>query len=79
MTFSSGRIRGPLASSSDHVSSSGNCSTYAESSSIATDSPLIDSGTERTSAGDSSQISSDLVESNHSGQNGISMFQGYWC
>lgn len=79
MTFSSGQIRGSLASSSDHVSSSGNCSTYAEPSSIATDSSLIDSGTEGTSAGDSSQIPSDHVESNNSGQSGMSIFQGYWC
>ncbi|KAF3440069.1 hypothetical protein FNV43_RR18347 [Rhamnella rubrinervis] len=76
VTFSAGQIRGSVASSSGQVSSSGNCSTSAESSSIPTDAPLMDSGTERTSAGDPSQVSSDLVESNHSGQNGISIFQG---
>ncbi|KAF3437497.1 hypothetical protein FNV43_RR20250 [Rhamnella rubrinervis] len=55
VTFSTGQIRGSVASSSGQVSSSGNCSTSAESSSIAIDAPLMDSGTERTSAGDPSQ------------------------
>lgn len=62
VTFSSGLTQGSLRDSSDLASSS--------------DSPSINDGTRRISASDSSEISGTIVQSNHNGQTGISIFQG---
>lgn len=63
VTFSSGLTQGSLRGSSDLASSS--------------DSHSINDGTRRISASDSSEISGTIVQSNHNGQTGISIFQGY--
>ncbi|PON33408.1 Alpha/Beta hydrolase fold containing protein [Parasponia andersonii] len=76
VTFSAGQTQGSRTSSGDLASSSGYHFACTESSSTATDSPSINGGTTNTSAGDSSQISSTLVQSNHNGQSGVSIFQG---
>ncbi|KAF4370825.1 hypothetical protein F8388_011808 [Cannabis sativa] len=64
--FSSGQTQGSQASSSDVASSSGYHLTHTESSNTEASS----------SVGDSSRISSSLVQSNQNGQSGISIFQG---
>ncbi|EXB37599.1 hypothetical protein L484_021804 [Morus notabilis] len=76
VTFSSGLSQGSRTSSTDHTSSSGYHFTRAESSGTSRYSASINDGTRRTSAGDSSQISGTLVQSNQNGQTGISLFQG---
>lgn len=78
VTFSSGLSQGSRTSSTDHTSSSGYHFTRSESSGTSRYSASINDGTRRTSAGDSSQISGTLVQSNQNGQTGISLFQGYW-
>ena len=77
LTFSSGQTLVSRTSSNDCASSSGYHGTYTESSSPESDSPSVNGGTTSTSTGDSSQIRSTLVQSDHSGQSGISIFQGY--
>ncbi|XP_048335428.2 uncharacterized protein LOC107422700 isoform X2 [Ziziphus jujuba] len=73
VTLSSRQTRGSAASSSEHVSSSGTHSSGEESSCTANDSSSIQTG---ISSVVSSETSTALVESNHAGQNGISIFQG---
>uniref|UniRef100_A0A5B7AT51 Alpha/beta-Hydrolases superfamily protein n=1 Tax=Davidia involucrata TaxID=16924 RepID=A0A5B7AT51_DAVIN len=74
VTFASGETRGSLAS--NDVSSSESVTTFTESFNRATDVPPIHDGITRSSAGDSSQNASTLVQSAHTSQNGISLFQG---
>lgn len=69
VTFSPEQTRRSLASSSTHLSSSGLHPT---------DPPSMHDTITRNSADDSSCLSTALVESNNSTQNGISIFQGYW-
>ncbi|KAK7287005.1 hypothetical protein RJT34_22404 [Clitoria ternatea] len=60
----------------DHISSNRNHLTSIESSSTATSAaPHMNGEITRTSGGDLLQNSTALVESNHTGQSGISMFQ----
>ena len=77
VTFSSGETRGSLATSRDHVSSSGKKSSFEELSCTATDAPSTLDETMNSSPGNSSQHSSAITEPNH-GQSGISIFQGYF-
>lgn len=67
-TFSSTQNGASL--DSDHSSSSGSHS--------ATDTPPIHAGVTINSSEGPSQNTSALVQSNNSGQSGLSMFQGYW-
>ena len=75
VTFSSGQTEESVIS--DHPCSSGNSSTLSESSSHATNAPPNHVGVARASARDSSENTGAIVQSNHTGQNGISIFQGY--
>jgi hypothetical protein len=67
-TFSSTQNGASL--DSDHPSSSGSHS--------ATDTPPMHAGVTINSSEGPSQNTSALVQSNNSGQSGLSMFQGYW-
>ncbi|KAA3471486.1 Alpha/beta-Hydrolases superfamily protein [Gossypium australe] len=62
---------------SDHPFSSESTSTLAESSSLVNATSANHVGIARATAGDPSENTGVIVHSNHNGQNGISMFQGY--
>ncbi|KAA8515881.1 hypothetical protein F0562_019060 [Nyssa sinensis] len=74
VTFASGVTSGSLAS--NDMSSSGSITAFSESFNRATDAPPVHDGIERSSAEDSSQNASRLVQSAHTSQNGIPLFQG---
>ncbi|KAK6260877.1 hypothetical protein SCA6_015351 [Theobroma cacao] len=74
VTFSSGRPEESVIS--DHPSATGSSSTSFESSSSATTAPANHVGVARASAGDLSENTDAIVQSNQTGQNGISIFQG---
>ncbi|XWS35631.1 hypothetical protein CRYUN_Cryun20dG0013400 [Craigia yunnanensis] len=74
VTFSSGKTEESVIS--DHPCSSGSSSTLSESSSHATTAPPNHVGVARPPAGDPSENTGAIVQSNHTGQNGISIFQG---
>ncbi|XWS45858.1 hypothetical protein CRYUN_Cryun14cG0015400 [Craigia yunnanensis] len=74
VTFSSGQTEESVIS--DHPFSSGSSSTLSESSSHATTVPANHVGVARASAGDPSENTGAIVQSNCTGQNGISIFQG---
>ncbi|XP_022734091.1 uncharacterized protein LOC111287684 isoform X2 [Durio zibethinus] len=75
-----GESRTPLVTEesviSDHPFSRGSSSTLSESSSHATTAPANHVGVARASARDPSENTDAIVQSNHTGQNGISIFQG---
>ncbi|XVF73482.1 hypothetical protein PTKIN_Ptkin12aG0204700 [Pterospermum kingtungense] len=72
-TFSSGSEESVI---SDHPFLSESSSTLSESSSHSSTAPANHVATTRASAGDPSANSGAIVQSNRSGQNGISIFQG---
>lgn len=74
VTFASGGVRG--STGSDTASSSGCLSAVSGPSSTAINPPTIHDGITRSSAEDSSQNSSSLVQSAQTSPNGISIFQG---
>ncbi|XP_051144624.1 uncharacterized protein LOC127260747 isoform X2 [Andrographis paniculata] len=59
-----------------NVSSSASDSSFSESTDIQVEAPVLQGGITRSSAGESSQTSNALVQSNDTNQNGISIFQG---
>ncbi|XP_021280128.1 uncharacterized protein LOC110413589 isoform X2 [Herrania umbratica] len=74
VTFSSGQPEESVIS--DHPSATGSSSTSFESSSSATTAPANHVGVARAPAGDLSENTGAIVQSNQAGQNGISIFQG---
>jgi hypothetical protein len=64
-----------VATTNDHSSSSGSHPKHAVLSNASTAAPL--NGEITTTSGESSQDASGHVESNHTGQSGISMFKRY--
>ncbi|XVF33572.1 hypothetical protein REPUB_Repub17cG0179900 [Reevesia pubescens] len=74
VTFSSGESEDSVIS--DHPISSGSSPTLFESSCPASTAPANHVGVARASAGDPSEDTGVIVQSNHTGQNGISIFQG---
>ncbi|KAL3537047.1 hypothetical protein ACH5RR_000413 [Cinchona calisaya] len=74
VTFVSEETRGPLVS--NDVSSHGSTSSSAESSYIAQDAPSVLGQIARSTAGGSSQSSTALVNSAHTSQSSIPIFQG---